>query len=368
MTGPPTSERSHREVGLSDRRAVELYRQMLLTRALDERIWALNRQGRVGITAPCSGHEACQLGCISAFEPERDVLVPYYRDLGMLVGLGFEPRVLLLDALGKADGPFTGGRQMPLHWGWRRPRILTGSSCVATQLPHAVGAALANRLRGEQAVTLVCFGDGATSKSDFHQALSSASLWKLPVVFFCENNQYAISVPASKQMALPRVADRAEAYGLAGSSVDGNDLLAVREAASQAFRHCRAGGGPYLLEARTYRLLPHTSNDEDSRYRPASEVEEWRARDPLPRYRAYLEAAGLLDPSRVERLAAEVADEVERATAQALAAPEPDPATALDHLYAPGTLGAPRLCPGRARPTGPDRPDGREPIRSEITV
>jgi 2-oxoisovalerate dehydrogenase E1 component alpha subunit len=368
MTGQPTSALSHRELGLSDRRALDLYRQMLLTRALDERIWALNRQGRVGITAPCSGHEACQLGCISAFEPARDVLVPYYRDLGMLVGLGFEPRILLLDALGKADGPFTGGRQMPLHWGWRQPRILTGSSCVATQLPHAVGAALASRLRGEQAVTLVCFGDGATSKSDFHQALSFASLWKLPVVFFCENNQYAISVPASQQLALPRVADRAEAYGLAGRSVDGNDLLAVYQAASAAFQHCRAGQGPYLLEAQTYRLLPHTSNDDDSRYRPASEVEAWRARDPLPRYRAYLEAAGLLEANAAERLAAEVAAEVERATNEALASPEPDPATALDHLYAPGTLGAPRLAADRPRPAGPAGPAGGEPLRSEITV
>lgn len=333
----------HRRLGLSDARAVELYRLMLLTRALDDRIWALNRQGKVGITAPCRGQEAAQVGCGSAFDRQRDIFLPYYRDLGLLVALGYDARQLLLDALGKADGPFTAGRQMPFHWTARSPRMLSPSSCVGTQLPHAVGAALASRLRGEHAVTLVTFGDGATSKADFHQALTFAAVWKLPVVFYCENNQYAISVPLARQMATPDVASKAAAYGIVGWSVDGNDVLAVYAAARRAIEHALGGQGPVLLEARTYRLRPHTSNDDDSHYRTREEVEAWRERDPLERYRALLERDGVLDAGTAAALAAAVEREVDAAERVALAAPEPAPDTALDHLYAPGTPNAPRL-------------------------
>src|SRR5437763_499925 len=212
------AERSHRDLGLDDEQAVELYRLMLLTRALDERIWTLNRQGRVGITAPCRGHEAAHIGCGKAFQPGRDVFLPYYRSLGVLLSLGFSPLQLMLDVLGKATGPFSGGRQMPFHWSEPGLRVLSPSSSVGTQLPHAVGAALACRQRAERAVTLVTFGDGATSKGDFHEALNFAAVWKLPIVFFCENNQYAISVPLSKQMAVKSVADRASAYNMPGAS------------------------------------------------------------------------------------------------------------------------------------------------------
>jgi 2-oxoisovalerate dehydrogenase E1 component alpha subunit len=333
----------HRALGLRDDQALELYRLMLVTRALDERIWALNRQGRVGITAPCRGHEAAQIGCGTAFEPERDTFLPYYRSLGVLIALGFTPRQLLLDALGKADGPFSAGRQMPFHWTRRSPLLLSPSSSVGTQLPHAVGAAIASRQRGERAATLVTFGEGASSKTDFHQALTFAGVWKLPIVFFCENNQYAISVPTTRQMPVENVADRAPAYGMSAQVVDGNDVLAVHAATREAIQHTLEGSGPVLLEARTYRLMPHTSNDDDSTYRSQEEVEAWRAKDPLSQYQAYLRDIHLTDDTADEALSRQVCTEVDEATRLALAAPEPVPETAMDNLYAPGTLNAPRL-------------------------
>jgi 2-oxoisovalerate dehydrogenase E1 component alpha subunit len=337
------TERSLPEPALGDEEAVELYRLMLMTRALDERIWALNRQGRVGITAPCRGHEATQIGCATAFQLDRDIFLPYYRSLGVLVALGLSPRQLLLDALGKADGPFTAGRQMPFHWTLRSPRLLSPSSSVGTQLPHAVGAALASRRRGERAATLVTFGEGATSKSDFHQALTFAAVWKLPIVFFCENNQYAISVPLASQMAVRSVAERAAAYAMPARAIDGNDVLAVRTATREAVDYTLDGNGPVLLEAMTYRLMPHTSNDDDSTYRGREEVESWQARDPVDRYRTHLRDAHILDDEAQEALRAQVSAEVDEATRQALDSPEPAPESALDHLYAPDTLNAPRL-------------------------
>ena len=350
MPDTTLTERPHRELGLSDEQAVELQRLMLVTRAIDERIWMLNRQGRVGITAPCRGHEAAQVGCARAFEPGRDVFLPYYRSIGMPVTLGYSPYEMMLDAIGKVEGPFAAGRQMPFHWTSPALKLLSPSSSVGSQIPHAVGAALASRLRGERAVTLVSFGDGATSKGDFHEALNFAAIWKLPVVFYCENNQYAISVPLAKQMPVQNVADRAAAYNMPGRFVDGNDVLAVYAAAREAVEYCLGGNGPLLLEAKTYRLLPHTSNDDDSHYRTREEVAAWEARDPIARYQAYLNELGLLDEAGARALVEQVNAEVAEATRLALERPEPRPETALDHLYAPGTPNAPRLDPNKQIP------------------
>ena len=352
---------SHVELGLSDQEAVELYRLMLVTRSLDERIWALNRQGKIGITAPCRGQEATQVGAGRAFQPGVDVFLPYYRDLGLLVALGYSPRELMLDATGRAAGPFSAGRQMPFHWTSRRLRILSPSSSVGTQLPHAVGAALACQLRGEQAVTLVTFGDGATSKGDFHEALNIAGVWKLPVVFLCENNQYAISLRAEKQMAVAHVADRALGYNIPGFSVDGNDVLAVYGAAARARAIALRERVPVLLECLTYRLMPHTSNDDDSNYRAAEEVERWRGRDPVTRYRAYLCSAGLLGERAAVGLAERVDAGVLEATREALESPEPTAESALDNLFAPGTLNVPRLSAAHAIPR-----EQVEALRAEI--
>lgn len=329
------------------------YRLAALTRALDDRIWALSRQGRVGIVGPCRGHEAAQVASVLALRPGRDLFLPYYRDIGVALALGFTPLDVLLGALDRATDPFSGSRQMPFHYTSRRLRVPTPSTSIGTQLPHAVGLALAERLRGGDGVVIVYFGDGAASKADFHEALNFAAVHRLPVVFFCENNQYAISVPVRLQMAVASVADRAPAYGIAGQAVDGWDAEAVHAAVAAAAERARAGCGPTLIEARVYRFLPHTSADDDSRYRSPEEVAAWQDRDPLPRLRATLLERGLLDDAADRAIVAAAEAEVDAAQAAAEAAPDPDPATATLHVWQ-GVPTAPLA--SRRRPTTPPRP------------
>jgi 2-oxoisovalerate dehydrogenase E1 component alpha subunit len=185
-----------------------MFETMLLARAVDERQWILNRQGREAFHISCQGHEGSGVGSAFALDRDRDVMVPYYRSLAAVLAFGVTPLHAFLSALAKAADPMSGGRQMPAHYGLV-PRILTSGSSVATQIPHATGAALASKIRGDGGVSIVYFGDGASSKGDFHEGLNFAAIHKLPAIFVCENNHYAISVPSSKQMAVPSVADRA---------------------------------------------------------------------------------------------------------------------------------------------------------------
>jgi 2-oxoisovalerate dehydrogenase E1 component alpha subunit len=225
---------------------------------------------------------------------------------------------------------------MPNHWAHNDLNIYSHSSPVATQIPHAAGVALASQLRGEDAVTLVTFGEGATSKGDFHEALNFAGIHRLPVIFACENNRYAISVPQVKQMAIENVADRAAAYGLAGEIVDGQDLAAVHAATVRAVERARGGQGPTLLEAKTYRLVPHTSDDDDRRYRAREEVAEWKERDPILLFKEGLVDQGLWDEERDQALHQELFDEVTVAQKAAEAAPDPAPERALEHVFFEG--------------------------------
>lgn len=323
----------HRSVGLTDEAALSMYRTMLLTRRLDERIWTLNRQGKAPFALSCQGHEGAQVGAAWALRPE-DVVCPYYRDLGVVLTRGLSARDVLLGVLARADDPCSGARQMPNHWGSARLGILTGSSPIATQLPHAVGAAYAKVVRGEPGVVLCLFGDGATAEGDFHEALNFAGIHDLPVVFVCENNGYAISVPLAKESAVEDVADRARGYAMAGVTVDGNDVTDVYATVRDAVESARRGGGPRLIEAKTYRYLAHTSDDNDKLYRDRAEVEAWRKKDPLKRLRQDLIESRLL-PSALE---AEIADsvdaEVATALAEAEAALEPEPAAAYAKVYA----------------------------------
>jgi 2-oxoisovalerate dehydrogenase E1 component alpha subunit len=312
------------------------YRLMLLARLVDEREWMLNRQGKIPFLVSCQGQEATQVGLALALRPGVDHALPYYRDLGLVLALGMTVEEVFLNLFAKAGDPNSGGRQMPNHWGNPRWNIYSHSSPVATQIPHAAGIALASRIRGEDAVTLVTFGEGATSKGDFHEALNFAGIHKLPVIFACENNRYAISVPLVKQMAIENVADRAAAYGMAGEVVDGQDLRAVYEATRRAVERAQAGEGPTLLEAKTYRLVPHTSDDDDRRYRAREEVAEWKERDPVVLFHDYLQAEGLWDEERDEALRQELFDEVTRAQKAAEAAPDPLPEQALEHVWYEG--------------------------------
>jgi 2-oxoisovalerate dehydrogenase E1 component alpha subunit len=322
------------DVGLDDEQARGLYRLMVLTRALDERMWTLNRQGKAPFVTPARGHEAVQVASARALDVGVDWVVTYYRDWGVALALGLTPYDCLLSLLGKADDPFSGGRQLPGHFSDPSLRLLSPSSAVATQIPHAVGLALASRLRGEPAAAIVYFGDGATSEGDFHESANFAGVHRLPVIFLCENNGYAISVPTSRQMPTATVAERAAAYGFPGVRVDGNDPLAVYGATRAALARARAGEGPTLLEAVTYRLLPHSSDDDDRIYRDPAEVAAWEANEPLGRYRARLIDLGLWSEAEDAALWAEAQAGVAAEATAAERAPDPPAADLLTHLYA----------------------------------
>jgi 2-oxoisovalerate dehydrogenase E1 component alpha subunit len=330
----PVEPAPHVALGLSPERLLEMFEIMLLARTLDERQWILNRQGREAFHISCQGHEGSGVGSAFALNRDLDVMVPYYRSLAAVLAFGLTPLEVFLSALARADDPMTGGRQMPAHYGLARARILTSGSSFATQIPHATGAALASKIRGDGAVSIVYFGEGASSKGDFHEGLNFAAVHKLPAIFVCENNHYAISVPSSKQMAVPSVADRAIGYGIFGSSVDGTDPLAVYRSVKQAAERARAGEGPSLIESNVVRLTPHSSDDDDRRYRPESDREDARHRDPIAVFGRYLHAHDLIDDEREAAMRQHVQEAVAEALEQAERAAAPSAETAFDHVYA----------------------------------
>lgn len=323
----------HLQLGLSNEQVVKMHRQMLAARILDERMWALNRQGKAPFVVSVAGHEACQVGTASALERGTDIFVPYYRDLAVVMVAGMTARDVLLGVFAKAEDPSSGGRQMPAHWGSRRLGIIVGSSPISTQIPHAVGIAYAIKYRRESSVVMTWFGEGGTSQGDWHEALNFAGIHKLPVVFVCENNQYAISVPQTKQMAVENVADRAPAYGFEGFVADGNDLLAVYEMAKSAVEKARGGGGPTLIECKTYRYAPHTSDDDDRTYRTREEVEDWKSKDPIPRFEKYLIQNKLVSDSDLEAMREEIKEDLSAAVKYAEEAPFAPPEHALRHVF-----------------------------------
>jgi 2-oxoisovalerate dehydrogenase E1 component alpha subunit len=324
----------HEALGLSPDRMRKMFEVMLLARIIDERQWILNRQGREAFHISCQGHEGSGVGSAFALDIDRDVMVPYYRSLAAVLAFGVTPLEAFLSALAKADDPMSGGRQMPAHYGLARARILTSGSSVATQIPHATGAALASKIRGDGGVSIVYFGDGASSKGDFHEGLNFAAIHKLPAIFVCENNHYAISVPTSKQMAVRSVADRAVGYGMFGASVDGTDPLAVYRCVKEAADRARAGEGPTLIESNVVRLTPHSSDDDDRRYRPDSEREEDRQKDPIHVFGEYLRKHDLLSADAEAAMRKRILKTVAEALEQAEAAAAPAAETAFDHVYA----------------------------------
>jgi 2-oxoisovalerate dehydrogenase E1 component alpha subunit len=321
-------------MGLAKEQLLELYYKMFLARTVGQRERMLNRMGKGPFAVTGEGHEAAQVGTAYALTPGKDWALPYYRDIGVALTLGMTPRDLLLAQLSRAEAIESGGRNMPSHFSDPKLRIVSGSAPVATQFPHAVGVALAAKLRGLDEVAMTYVGDGGTSVGDVHEAFNFAGVHKCPVIFVCENNQYAISVKWSEQAAVPDVAVRAAGYGFPGVTVDGNDVLAVYDAAREAVTRARRGDGATFIEAKTYRLVPHTSDDDDRRYRTAEEVTEWAKKDPLIRYKAWLEEQGVASAREIEELQAKALAEVDDATQYAENAPLPDPASALLHVYA----------------------------------
>jgi 2-oxoisovalerate dehydrogenase E1 component alpha subunit len=325
---------AHGALGLTPEDLLSMYRTMITARLLDEAALRQNRMGRAPFVVPAEGHEACQVGTAWPMRKGRDVWLPYYRDVAVVLTAGMTPYEIFLGVFAKASDPSSGGRQMPSHWGHPKLNIISGSSPIATQVPHAAGIAYAARYRGEDVVVGCWFGDGATSEGDWHEGLNFAGIHTLPVVFICENNHYAISVPQSKQMAIEDIADRAEGYGFPGVVVDGNDVLACYAAMKAAHERARAGEGPTLIECKTYRFLGHTSDDDDKTYRPRDEVEEARHRDPIQVFTEYLRANQILDDTAAEHMRSEVKTQIDEAIVAAWDAPDPEAGSALRHVFA----------------------------------
>jgi pyruvate dehydrogenase E1 component alpha subunit len=296
-----------------------MYRAMLRGRRLDERMVRLQRQGRIGTFAPIKGQEAAQIG--SAFTLKaHDWMVPSFRETAAMIHRGWPIEKILAFFAGYLEGGQPGPEQHDL------PVTIP----VATQIPHAVGLAYAAQYRGDDAVVMVYFGDGATSEGDFHEAANFAGVWHVPVVLVCQNNQWAISVPLKKQTNSRTIAQKALAYGFPGVQVDGNDVLAVYAASRAAVERARAGDGPTLIECVTYRLAMHTTADDPTKYRAEEEVKAWERKDPLTRFVAYLQKRNLLEEGLEQTIDAEIAAAVQRFEAM----PPPDPLTMFDHAYA----------------------------------
>lgn len=317
---------------LSMDNAVRLYRGMMLERILDTRMLALQRQGRIGFYGPSVGQEAAIVAPAMAMDP-GDWIVPQYREPGAALVRGMPLKEMICQFIGNADDALH-GRQMPCHYVYRKGNFLSISSPVGTQIPHATGIAWGMQIRGERQAVLVYFGDGATSTADFHVAMNFAGVFKVPCVFLCNNNQWAISVPVSRQTATATLAEKAQAYGFADVRVDGMDALAMYRVTREAAEDAREGLGPTLIEAVTYRLGPHSSSDDPSRYRDDKEVAAWQARDPLGLYRRFLVRSHGWDEGREATLEKEIGDEISRAVADAERAPAPPLETLITDVYA----------------------------------
>jgi len=362
--GARTHGRQQREshlgdaAGLSDIDLLEMYRKVALARGIDERMWVLNRAGRIPFVISGQGHEGAQVGIVSALRAGHDWMVPYYRSVAACLTFGMTARDIMLAQYAKAVDPSSGGRQMPGHYGSRGHNILSTSSPVATQILHAAGIALAAKLRRTGQVAMTFMGEGASNQGDVHEGLNFVGVHDLPMILVVENNGYAISVRSERELAVPDVASRAAGYGIPGVIVDGTDLLACHRAAREAVARARSGQGGTLIEAKVTRLTAHSSDDQQTKYRSAEELEHERTRDPLPKFRAVLRDAGVLDDAMEATIAAEIRHEVDDATEYAESQPDPTVDSATWYVYdedRPG--GAPAFpSPG---PADAGSPDGR---------
>jgi 2-oxoisovalerate dehydrogenase E1 component alpha subunit len=320
-------------LGLSGADLIEMYRHVALARAVDERMWILNRAGRIPFVISGQGHEGAQVGIAWAFQRGHDWIAPFYRSIATCLTFGMSPRDIMTAQYATASDPSSGGRQMPGHYGSREHNLVSVSSPVATQLLHAVGIALAAKIRKTGQVAMASMGEGSSNQGDVHEGLNFAAIHKLPFIFVVENNGYAISVPAAMQVSVADVAERAAGYGIPGMVVDGADVLACYAASRDAVARARAGEGPTLIEAKVTRLTAHSSDDQQTKYRSAEDLAAGSEHDALPRFRTQLRDAGVLTDEIEARLNAEIAVAVEDATEYAESEPDPDPATAMRYVY-----------------------------------
>ncbi len=322
------------DLGLTPDDLIEMYTLMAITRAVDERMWILNRAGKIPFVISGQGHEGAQVAIAYGLRKGHDWMVPYYRSVASLITFGMSPREIMLAQFARGVDPSSGGRQMPGHYGIADRNILSVSSPVATQVLHATGIAYAAKLRKTGQVAITYLGEGSSNQGDFHEALNFAGIHKLPVIFVVENNGYAISVPMSLQSAVEDIAVRGAGYGMPGVICDGVDVLACYRAGRDAIERARSGEGPTLIEAKVTRMTAHSSDDQQTKYRSADELESEKGRDPLPRFRDQLREAGILDEAAEARILEESRKVVEDSTDWAEAQVDPDPATAQLHVYA----------------------------------
>ncbi|HET7226658.1 MAG TPA: thiamine pyrophosphate-dependent enzyme [Candidatus Eisenbacteria bacterium] len=309
-----------------------MFRHIVAMRVLDQRMLSLQRQGRIGFYGTAAGQEAAVTGSAYALR-DSDWVFPALRETGVSLWRGTTFREIVCQLIGNS-GDVLIGRQMPCHFSDRRVNSVAWSSVIGTQLVHAMGAAWAAKIKGDDAVMMGYMGDGASSSADFHAAANFAGVYRLPVVFFCQNNHWAISVPFAKQTASAGIAIKAVAYGFPGEAVDGNDLLAVIAATREAVARARAGQGPTLVEAVTFRMGGHSSSDDPTRYREAELVSTWERRDPLARLRTWMTARGMLSPADEQQWTQEIGEQISAAITEAEAMPPPAIETLFADVYA----------------------------------
>jgi 2-oxoisovalerate dehydrogenase E1 component alpha subunit len=322
------------EIGLSNDDVLGMYRAMLLARAVDERMWLMQRAGKIAFIISGQGHEGAQVATSWAMRKGQDWMAPFYRSIASAMTFGMSAEDIITAHLAKADDVSSGGRQMPGHYGGAPYNIVSLSSPVGTQVLHAVGIAMGAWVRGDDVVTMTQFGEGTSNQGEVHEAMNFAGVHRLPVIFVCENNGYAISVPLDRQVAGGSVAARAAGYGMPGVVVDGGDVLGCYMAAREAHERARRGEGPTLIEARVVRLTSHSSDDDQRRYRDPAEVEALKERDPIPQFASELRAAGVLTDESDEAIRADVKAEVNEANRRAEARPEPTADDAHERVYA----------------------------------
>jgi 2-oxoisovalerate dehydrogenase E1 component alpha subunit len=333
-TKPGAASHLAKSVGLTDDDLIGMYRVIATARAVDERMWVLNRAGRIPFVISGQGHEGAQAAIAWPLKKRFDWFAPFYRSIATCLACGMGARDILTAQYAKAIDPSSGGRQMPGHYGNVENNLVSLSSPVATQMLHAVGIALAAKIRKTGQVAMTSMGEGSSNQGDVHEGLNFAAIHKLPFILVVENNGYAISVPVERQLATPNVADRASGYGIPGVIVDGADVLGCYVAAREAVERARRGDGPTLIEAKVIRLTAHSSDDQQTKYRSAEELSGIKEQDPLPLFRAQLRDAGVLTDELEASITAEVKKDIDEATDYAENAPDPVSETAMKWVYA----------------------------------
>ncbi len=309
------SSRFKKETDLTEQDLKKIYETMILTRVYEERSLKLQRSGRIGFYIGCKGQEASHIGSAYALKMD-DWVFPAYREPGVLFLRGIALKTMICQMMGNAGDP-TMGRQMPCHYSYKEGNNGSVSSPLATQIPHAVGIAYAAKYMKHKIVSLTYFGEGSTSEGDFHTGLNFAAVFKSPVVFICQNNQWAISVPVARQTVSESIAIKAKAYGMPGVKVDGNDVLAMYQVTKDAIERARNGEGPTLIESFTYRLGSHSSSDDAARYRPEGELESWEQKDPIIRFEKYLLSENILTPESIKKIKDDAEEEFTQAVKEA---------------------------------------------------